>query len=309
MIEVPGHSGVIGPLRWRYVARRVHPVLQPYVEAIVAYDEHAPGHRVVRHEVPRAGPAIILQLQPAIRVGPELRLLPRGFVVGGMARARVATQFDERQRGVEIALSPLGARLMLGVEGGEIAGRTLPLEDFEPSVRGLSDVIARAPGWLEALPLLEQWLVRRVATSNADLRVAAWVMQTLARSGGTVPIHELVRRSGYSHGYLGRLCKRQLGGAPKALGRMIRFARVVDSLRSAPWYGEQGTIAAAPESWARLAAELGYADHSHLVRDTRAFAGAAPSELPRLLAPELHALGGGSNLSKPRVGLALILEP
>jgi AraC-like DNA-binding protein len=282
-------------------------VLQPYVEAIVAYDEHAPGHRVVRREMPRAGPVIILQLQPAIRVEPELCLLPRGFVVGGMARARIATQFDERQRGAEIALSPLGARLVLGVEGGEIAGRVLPLEDFAPSVRGLADVIAGAPGWLEALPLLERWLVRRVATSNADLRVAAWVMQTLVRSGGTVPIHELVRRSGYSHGYLGRLCNRQLGGTPKALGRMIRFARVVESLRSAPWYSEQ--CVTAPDTWARLAAELGYADHSHLVRDTRAFAGAAPSELPRLLAPELYALGDGSNLSKPRAVPALMLEP
>lgn len=291
-MEVPGHAGAIGPFRWRYVARCVPPVLRPHVEAIIAYDEHAPGHCVVRHEVPRLGTVILLQPQPAICVGPEPILQPRGFVVGGMARARVTTRFEERQRGVEIVLSPLGARSVLGVEGREIAGRVLPLEDFARSVRGLADVLDRASGCVDALPGLEQWLVRRVTASSCDLRVAASVVQALMRSGGTMPIHELVRLSGYSHGYLGRLCKRQLGATPKALGRVIRFMRVVESVRPALWDGGQGTIAAAPDNWARLALEMGYADHSHLVRDIRAFAGAPPSELPRLLTPELSPLGG-----------------
>lgn len=308
-MEARGHAGAIGPLRWRYAGHPVPQVLRPHVEAIIAYDERAPGHRVMRHEMPRLGPAIIIQAQPTLGTAPRPGLLPRGFVVGGMARARVATRFDEQQRGVEISLSPLGARSVLGVEGSDIAGRVLPLDDFAAPVRGLAEVLDRASGCVDALPGVAQWLVRRVTASRADLRVAAWVVQELLRSGGTVPIHELVRQSGYSHGYLGRLCKRQLGGTPKALGRVIRFARVVEVLRPALWDGGQGTIAAAPGSWAKLAVELGYADQSHLVRDVRAFAGVAPGELPRLLSPELSLLGPGSNSSKPRVAAGRMLEP
>jgi hypothetical protein len=96
---------------------------------------------------------------------------------------------------------------------------------------------------------------------------------------------------------------------PKALGRVIRFARVVESVRPALWDGGQGTVAAAPDNWARLASELGYADQSHLVRDIRAFAGAAPSELPHLLTPEFYPLGSGSNSSKPRAASEPMLEP
>ena len=38
-------------------------------------------------------------------------------------------------------------------------------------------------------------------------------------------------------------------------------------------------------SWAMLAAECGYFDQSHLVRDVREFTGATPTELAARLAP------------------------
>jgi AraC-like DNA-binding protein len=93
---------------------------------------------------------------------------------------------------------------------------------------------------------------------------AAWDL--LVRSGGTSPIGDIAREVGWSHKHLITRFKQQIGVAPRLAARLLRLSRVW-------WLIESG------RSWARIAAESGYADQSHLVREFRQFTGTTPSAL------------------------------
>ncbi len=75
--------------------------------------------------------------------------------------------------------------------------------------------------------------------------------------------HEL----GVSHGHLDREFARIVGLSPRMLSRVIRLRALVASIDV---YGGV--------EWTTLAAELGWFDQAHLIRDFRRFTGVAPGE-------------------------------
>ncbi len=83
---------------------------------------------------------------------------------------------------------------------------------------------------------------------------------------------------GWSRRHFGARFRSQVGLAPKPTGRIMRFRRAVALLSR----GGAGSIA-------DLAATVGYADHSHLVREFHALGGCTPSQLVGAVLPE----GGG----------------
>ncbi len=87
-------------------------------------------------------------------------------------------------------------------------------------------------------------------------------------------VDTLVRETGWSARHLSASLRRETGLSPKVAARVLRFDRA------------RRLIAAAPASrLADVAPACGYADQSHLDRDFREFAGAAPS---RWLADEVR---------------------
>jgi methylphosphotriester-DNA--protein-cysteine methyltransferase len=65
--------------------------------------------------------------------------------------------------------------------------------------------------------------------------------------------------------------RQQVGLPPKTVARLIRFGQVLRSI-------DQG------RSWERIAAESGYADQPHLVREFRRFTGTTPTDYAATLA-------------------------
>jgi AraC-like DNA-binding protein len=75
---------------------------------------------------------------------------------------------------------------------------------------------------------------------------------------------------GYSQRYLTSRFREEIGLTPKLAARLIRFHRARQDL--------QAQLAAAGRTdIARVAADCGYHDQSHLIRDFRSFSGLAPS--------------------------------
>jgi AraC-like DNA-binding protein len=96
----------------------------------------------------------------------------------------------------------------------------------------------------------------------------AWAWRQLATSHGCVAIGDLADETGWSRRHLTVRFKEQVGLAPKRTARVLRFARAVRLLTA--W--GSGRIG-------HVAAECGYADHSHLSREFTRLAGCSPSEL------------------------------
>ncbi len=275
-------EGRVGELEWRFLPSTPPDHLAPFVRSYAGYVERAPAE-VRRRELPYPGLVMIVELEPSLRLGEtDERRFPNGFLAG-IGGLPTLTTFRRQQRGLQVDLSPLGARALFGVDASALEGRVVPLEDLGAGT--LAEALADAPDWPARFAGTTAFFERRLANAEADLRVASWLLGAVESSGGNRPIGELVAESGYSHGYLGRLCRRDLGLTPKQLSRLVRFQRFVERLRG------PGPLATAKPTFGRLAAELGYADQSHLVREVRQLTGGwTPSELLPRVTPELLPL-------------------
>jgi AraC-like DNA-binding protein len=73
---------------------------------------------------------------------------------------------------------------------------------------------------------------------------------------------------GWSRKHLARRFADEVGLAPKAVSRIVRFNRAIAAARNAG------------ASWAGIAADCGYADQAHMVREFGQFAGRSPAAWP-----------------------------
>jgi AraC-like DNA-binding protein len=119
---------------------------------------------------------------------------------------------------------------------------------------------ARRPAVAEAA-----LLVRLPASGLIDPYVRHCVAR-LEAARGALPIARLDASTGLSGRQIERKFARHVGLTPKTFARVVRFR----SLLSAAW-------TAGARDWAGLAADAGYADQPHLVREFRSFAGLSPT--------------------------------
>ena len=70
-----------------------------------------------------------------------------------------------------------------------------------------------------------------------------------------------------SHGHLDRQFTDQVGLSPRTLARILRMRRLLEAIDV---YGSVG--------WADKAADLGWSDQAHLIRDFKRHTGVTPSE-------------------------------
>ena len=95
-------------------------------------------------------------------------------------------------------------------------------------------------------------------------------LELVRRSSGTVSVDRAAERVGTPLRTLHRAVQREAGVPLKHFARVTRLmAAVTRADRSAR------------PSWAAIAADSGFCDQSHLVRECRALAGLAPGEIHR----------------------------
>ncbi|MEV4617198.1 helix-turn-helix domain-containing protein [Asanoa sp. NPDC049573] len=207
---------------------------------------------------------------------------PRGRSGGATSVASFATGVADsyvdtltapgEARGVQVMLDPLVAGRILGRPFGEVANQVVSLADLEGAalrdLRALPARLGAATGWSERFALLDQVFDARLSsTPPPDPRLAgAW--RHLRATGGAVPVDTLAAAADWSRRHLGTVFRRELGLPPKVLARLVRFERAYAQASRAPSAG-----------WAAVAADTGYYDQAHLIRDFRAFAGATPARV------------------------------
>ena len=119
----------------------------------------------------------------------------------------------------------------------------------------------------ERLRITEAALLKR-ATDGKEADPVIWgALKKMLETDGCVAVEELTADAGISRRQLERKFHDWVGITPKILGRILRFQKVFKALESGA------------ANWAEVAAECGYYDQSHLIRDFRQFAGECPSEL------------------------------
>lgn len=199
-------------------------------------------------------------------------------LIGGLHSTPALISHQGRQSGIQLALNPLGARLLLGLPAGELADIDLHADEVLGSVCGqIQDRLRAAADWPARFAVLDELLagmVRPYGSVPPEV-VRAW--QLLNRTGGNIPVSVLADEVGWSGRHLANRFTTEIGLTPKAAARVIRFDRARRLL------GTRGTVNAGSDATGRitrladLAAHCGYFDQAHLAREFRAMAGRPPS--------------------------------
>lgn len=218
----------------------------PYITLIVTFDEPLV---VAAHPDPR---------QPASR---------HRVLVGGLHTAPALITHEGNQAGVQVALQPLGARALLGLPAGELAGLDLEADDvLGPVAAELYERVGRARTWSERFAAVDEVLLRRADHEQDVPAEVRYAFRRLLRCGGQVRADELARETGWSGRHLAARFAAEVGLSPKAVARVARF----DTARRRLQTDDHLRLA-------DLAAECGFYDQAHLAREFRSLAGCSPS--------------------------------
>jgi AraC-like DNA-binding protein len=222
----------------------------PYLTLIITLDDPL---TVVRHPDPADGPGEYLTL------------------AGGLHTTPALITHAGRQSGIQVGVSPLGARALLGRPAGELAGRDVEAtEVLGATAVELHERLRAAADWPARFAILNQVLLARADTDQQVAPDIAEAWRLLTRSGGRIRVDQLAERIGWSPRYLQRRLLAETGLTPKAAARVTRFYHARRRL-------QQEAAAGRPTTLARLAADGGYYDQAHLAREFRDLAGCPPS--------------------------------
>ncbi|MFJ8812788.1 AraC family transcriptional regulator [Amycolatopsis thermoflava] len=198
----------------------------------------------------------------------DIRVLPDGcvdVVWDGRELAAIVTR-DAALRVPLRSSWSAGLRLRCGVAGSllgtsiaDLPPGATPLRDLWPEVR--ADRFAACATPAQALAQLEDLVGGRAVEPDPVVSAAVALL-----SGARVPALAAGART--SERVLRRRFTHEVGMSPKRLQRVLRFQAFLTGLTQAT-------------PLATAAAEHGYADQSHLGRETRRLTGSSPAELVR----------------------------
>ena len=276
-LETLGHRSPLGD--WEYVFADPAPALAGIVRRYCGYRERTAGP-LRRRELPGAQMVLIVDLGPTLAVlgrdRPERRDRFAGGFAAGLDDGPTLTETTGEMSGVQIDLTALGGRLLLGRQAAALSGRVAGLAEVDGPFRGLAERLGNLATWEERFDALDRLLLQATARAAPLPGWVRWTAEQLESSGGRAPVLELARTAGVSRKHLAATFRAELGMTPKRFARLVRFDGLLRRLRSGH-----------PRDWTATALDAGYYDQAHFVREFRAFTGLTPGELRRRSRPDL----------------------
>jgi AraC-like DNA-binding protein len=188
----------------------------------------------------------------------------RGFLIGPHDRPVINEPTGETFA-VGIVTTSVGCWAALGVQPAAMAGRVVDLIEAWPCALPLRDALLAASGPDPMLDLVIGALADGLDLGDPGLARCERAVAML-EADPLRQIADIAATLGVSHGHLDREFTRIVGMSPRRLARLLRVERLLGAI---------DVDAEVP--WATLAADLGWADQSHMIRDVKRHTGITPS--------------------------------
>lgn len=251
---------------FEFVPRQLSGETSRFVESIWFARGHIQG---VRERIAPTGSTVA-----AVVLGDPIRQTPdgataalvadTGFLIGPHDRPIVNEPQGETYC-VGIVTTPVGCRPAFGLAPAALRGRVVDLLEAWPRAAALRRELSRSRTPAEALDIVEAILTTpEPFDRNAFTRCEAAAAQLAANP--TRPVGDIAAELGVSHGHLDRQFTEQVGLSPRTLARILRMRRLLEAIDV---HGSVG--------WAEKAADLGWSDQAHLIRDFKRHTGVTPS--------------------------------
>lgn len=249
-----------------------HPSLRRLVTRYHGY-RYMEGIGGIHHGLPSTSLTVVLAFDRPLDVGwlgspGSQRQL--WTVASGLTMSPAAIQHDGRQHGLQLDLTPLGARVLLGVPSAALHRELVAVDDLigAAAAARLYDEVSASRTWAGRFAALDAGLLRLAAAGDSGEQVLdktvrhAW--SRLHATAGQLAVSQLAADVGWSRGQLARRFRCEFGLGPKQLARLVRFAAARE-------------LVARHSRLADVAAQCGYADQAHLTREWRELAGLTPT--------------------------------
>ncbi|CAN7478315.1 helix-turn-helix domain-containing protein [Mesorhizobium sp. LjNodule214] len=252
------------------VRRPPGPQLQGVVTDMCGYRETISGHFRNVEYASLTVPLVISFAEPfAIGLGKDPGDNDRfaSFAAGLFAGPVVIKSFGGACC-VQINFTPLGARRFFGQPMSELTDRMVGLDDVL-GIEGIAlrEKLGNARDWNARFAIAECFVSSRLASTYPMQAEIGWAYDSIIASGGRMRVATLAGRLGWSRKHLAGKFYDAVGIGPKTLSRIVRFNRALGLSRQ-----DNG-------DWADIAADCGYADQAHLVREFRDLAGETPTAI------------------------------
>jgi AraC-like DNA-binding protein len=230
---------------------------------MAAFTSRSPGETEVPI-VPFPAVTLFLDLGDAVVIDEHQREVARGGGIVGMGAAGLRGRARSLDC-LQIRLTPSTAYAILGGGLSELADGAVDLDAvWGRHAERLRSQLQEKHNWADRFAILDAALGRM---RNPEQRLGpevAYIWRQLAITRGQTRIDYLATEIGWSRQQLWARFRSRLGITPKLAGRLLRFDEAAHRLADG-------------QAPARVAADCGYADQSHLHRDTAAFTGLTPS--------------------------------
>lgn len=252
----------------------LHPALRPHVRSMHHYDlaGYPPGEHI---GLPSPTLTLVVPLDPLLEIsGPRIPRQSMSSCLAGLGDAPVTIHHDGVQRGLQLALTPLGIERLLGLPAAALANENITLDEVIGS-RAAQDLLERLrteSTWPGRLNLLQAELLRLLARhddTSAGPRAEldrAWKL--LDSSGGSARIDHVAAEVGWSPRHLTKQFLSAVGAPPKTVARIVRFERSTALVRRG-------------YDLADIAARCHFADQAHMTREWARMAGTSPGQWAR----------------------------
>ncbi len=247
-----------------------HPALADHVECYWHLRRAAAAVSTPDRILPDGCTELVFNLRAAMNQADgtgRLHRQPTALLAGQISR-HIFLQPTGAIEILAVRFKPHGAAAFFPIEQGALTDRNLaagalgkPWWHLEEQLHDLASTTAQ-------LRLIERTLLA-ANRGSASLRLLGTAIKCLARGGEDASVRETARQLSLSPRQLERLFHRHVGLTPRRFARLARFRKIFPAL------------AGRHPRWADLAADCGFYDQSHLVREFRDFTGLTPGEYLR----------------------------
>lgn len=213
-----------------------------------------------------------------IRLGRDGETHRTSSFTAGLFPGPVAVSCAAGAELLQVDLTPFGAFRLFGGAAADLASRVVELsavDRFGEECDAVHHQLHATTGWQARFDLVERFLAPRFRHAGSHRIRSTWSL--LAR-GYTVA--ETAAAIGWSTRHLSARFRQETGIRPVTAARMLRFQRA-RALASG-----SGAM-----TWAGIAADAGYSDQAHLIREFHDFTGESPTawmHRARPAEPRLH---------------------
>ena len=221
--------------------------------------------------VHRVLPDPALNLAFRCRRGPDGRAAEPRLVVIGPKTRPFLFRFHAGHEIAAVKVKLEWARPLLGLDPSDYLDREDDVTHALPGGERLLDALSASRSADEACAMLAGAILDRLRRRAAGAPVTpAHALDLVRRATGRVRVDAVARRMGVSLRQLRRAVRAEAAISLKAYARITRLNHAMALADGA-----------ARPAWARLAAEAGFCDQSHLVRECRALTGLPPGQAHR----------------------------